>query len=521
MKESIISKPGFLPVSGGHTPSQFEFYETRGRRPHQQDALAWHILPDGALHNLTPEEIGFRLWTCYRQLDQAVVQIRLFSDHGTTASTTVYDGRGNLITATLADAVAFAAVFDRNGRPRGVVRLNQVTHSAADESERKRIAELGGTVVYYLGAQRVNYALAVSRAIGDRSHKPLISSDARIDFHSTDSIRQTIMSRDEALRAQDIGDIKIIVTCDGFTERAKAQTKQEHENYLLNKLTGYHIEQPNMDLSEYLAQAAIRDDSGDNISVSIQTLPAEGQEQFAVLQGVYDGHGGERAAHYVADNIGRLFSAQCELTPGQYATQRFSVMRYPGIFRQDHADYFRSSSAAASSTSAPGPDTDVPHLFSDYDNPGRLGPNEPLAARLLEAITIARNNYVAYHGLSRADKAVRMELNRGQSDGYLSFFRHTASGITIANRWVRQFNDIRLSDDTSVQRLCLLLSHPKTRFFRHSFGSFVMDALRPVLETEGIDVPVDVTREDIPDLIRNIEEECLSEEHEINQSLLR
>ena len=76
------------------------------------------------MSHLTPTQIGYRLWTTYQLLDANLGDI----PDGTTAFTTVYDGKNNLVTATLADAAAFAAVDGADNQLLGVVRLNSITH---------------------------------------------------------------------------------------------------------------------------------------------------------------------------------------------------------------------------------------------------------------------------------------------------------------------------------------------------------------------------------------------------------
>jgi len=125
-----IPKDGNPDVSGQDTTHHFGYYEASNLkyRPSQEDALAWHILSqkeltaEGATKPLTPKEIGHRLWTSYQLLEKPDYR------GGTTAATTVYDGRGNLITAILADAAAFAVIYDKKGDALGVVRLNKTTH---------------------------------------------------------------------------------------------------------------------------------------------------------------------------------------------------------------------------------------------------------------------------------------------------------------------------------------------------------------------------------------------------------
>ncbi|GGI91967.1 PP2C family serine/threonine-protein phosphatase [Legionella impletisoli] len=310
----------------------FGCYEMRGKRKTQEDALVWLTFEENAFASLTPEDIGHRLWTTYQHLH---VSLSPEITAGTTASTTVFDGRGNLITATLADAVSFAAIYDKAGNIHRVIRLNSVTHSPMVPAESDRIKKAGGVVL----DGRVSGILAVSRAIGDNHallRKAGVTSDATIDIHSlSELISNSSISREE------VGSIQIITTCDGFTEKAPEQTKEAHEAYLKAKLT--QIENPSTlseeELSRQLASLALSDDSRDNISVAIQTLTADSLDAGTpFLMGVYDGHGGDGASIHVATKIDEEFKAQYQLSREAYAKQEWSVFQKVEIYNRDHSD---------------------------------------------------------------------------------------------------------------------------------------------------------------------------------------
>ena len=55
----------------------------------------------------------------------------------------------------------------------------------------------------------------------------------------------------------------------------------------------------------------------------------------ALLLGVYDGHGGSAVSSFVANNIGRVFRAQCALTLVQYANDPNSIYQQE-VFIRDH-----------------------------------------------------------------------------------------------------------------------------------------------------------------------------------------
>lgn len=318
---------------GKNDQYQFGYFELSNLdcRDQQEDALAWHVLteneltPTGSSAPLTPKEIGHRLWTSYQLLDKPELI------HGSTASTTVYDGRGNLITATLADATTFAVVYGKKGEALGVLRLNAVTHKPTNENEYQRITNAGGSISW----GRVNGRLAVSRAIGDSPFKASgVCSEANIDITNVKKIAE-----DLHLDPKDIGSMQIISTCDGFTDGAgeRFQTKKDHENYLLGVLK--KIKSPGTlspeKLSKELALQAKIDGSTDNISVAIQTLTLDTP---AFLLGVYDGHAGQNASRYAAQNIGTVFKNQCALSPADYKRQDLSVPNKSSSYKRDNPE---------------------------------------------------------------------------------------------------------------------------------------------------------------------------------------
>ena len=310
---------------------RFGYYETTNFpfREEQEDALAWHVLnqqqltPTDSSVPLTRIEIGHRLWTSYQLLENASLI------GGTTASTTVCDGKGNLITATLADAVTFAAVYNNAGDILGVVRLNSVTHKPTNPEELVRI-QLSGGMVYY---GRVNGSLAVSRAIGDNHLKKSgVCSEAHIDITNTKTIIENLN-----VRPEDVKNIQIITTCDGFTDGAGAnfQSKKDHEDYLLEVLQT--IQSPGKmredKLCAQLVKKAIIDNTRDNVSIAIQTLYTE---TSSFLLGLYDGHGGKDMACHAANNIGRIFTEQCALPLNDYAKQPLSVHTKRAEYKRDN-----------------------------------------------------------------------------------------------------------------------------------------------------------------------------------------
>lgn len=314
--------------TGANKKYKFGYYETMNSefRSEQEDGLAWHVLTQKDLSNnetiLDPIDIAHRLWTTYQALDVITLT------GGTTASTTIYDGKGHLITATLADAAAFAVVYDKNGIPLGVRRLNSETHKLTNPCELDRIQKAGGIVRF----NRINGRLAVSRAIGDLMYKSKgVCSEAQIDIYHVNQIIKELK-----IDPGQVGKIQIITTCDGFTDGAHSEIQEVHEQYLLNCINkiklSYRAEEDV--LAKELVSLAKADGSTDNITVAVQTLI----NNCAILIGIYDGHSGKGASSYVAQNIGVVFKEQCLLSPEAYAKQKLSVIQKKAEYTRDNND---------------------------------------------------------------------------------------------------------------------------------------------------------------------------------------
>ncbi|ASQ45941.1 PP2C family serine/threonine-protein phosphatase [Legionella clemsonensis] len=326
----IISLPGKVDVENENRKYKFGCCEARHARPTQEDALAWCVIDRKKIRHLTPQELGKRLWTTYKQLDEEVNY--LVEKSGTTASTIVYDGQHHLLVATLADAASFIILYDKQGQVVNVARLNSVIHKPNLPAEKERIKKLGGFITYDGNAYRVNGVLAVSRAIGDYAIKgkvaeKLISSNATIDIVNLN----TLLSQNKL-----VDKLQVITTCDGFTDAAGYEaTKSVQESYLANTLANLNDGKPGQktekEIAKYLVQKAKRH-SWDNISVGVQSL-ISGQP---ILLGVYDGHGGNQTARFVAQHVAHTFLDQCLLSSIDYANQNLSTNNNETAYRRDN-----------------------------------------------------------------------------------------------------------------------------------------------------------------------------------------
>ncbi|MGL5741806.1 MAG: hypothetical protein ACRCXC_04295 [Legionella sp.] len=212
------------------------------------------------------------------------------------------------MTATLADSVAFAAVYDRNGKLAGVVSLNKIIHQPNAELERIQIA--GGLI----RNGRVNGSLAVSRAVGDFAYNSaVVCADVSIDIHRLEDIYASI-----GIEPDNVGTVQIITTCDGFTEPlGGTQTKEDQEWWLekcLNEIPNASSLEEH-EIAKMLAIKALIEKSTDNVSVAVQKISPD--KPFMI--GMYDGHGGSGASSYTVANIGDEFDHQCSLDNEAYA----------------------------------------------------------------------------------------------------------------------------------------------------------------------------------------------------------
>ena len=176
--DEVISTPSLERDVGIQKEERgFGLYEMQGLRPTQEDAAMARWYSAHVFAALSAQEIGRRLWTTYKLLNQHCCRPNFA---GSTASTTVYNGQDELITATLGDAVAFAVVYLPNGQVHAVTRLNKVIHHPDDDKE--RFAKAGGVIVAGR-AQGLNGSLALSRALGDYEYSKLgVCDDAHIDI---------------------------------------------------------------------------------------------------------------------------------------------------------------------------------------------------------------------------------------------------------------------------------------------------------------------------------------------------
>ncbi|HAZ7574295.1 hypothetical protein OQJ02_00155 [Legionella sp. PATHC032] len=94
---------------------------------------------------------------------------------------------------------------------------------------------------------------------------------------------------------------------------------------------------------------------------------------------------------------------------------------------------------------------------------------------LQSAVYNAVQNYTNYH--TKSENKNNPKYNRGQGDGFFSFFRHGSFGITTANNLYTSINAKNASLCETIEKLKDFLGHSSRAYHHHSFTSYLADAL--------------------------------------------
>ncbi|MFO9121157.1 hypothetical protein SC870_03140 [Legionella pneumophila serogroup 1] len=94
---------------------------------------------------------------------------------------------------------------------------------------------------------------------------------------------------------------------------------------------------------------------------------------------------------------------------------------------------------------------------------------------LQSAVYTAVQNYTNYH--MKSENKNNPKYNRGQGDGFFSFFRHGNFGITTANNLYTSISGKNATLDETIEKLKDFLGHSSRAYHHHSFTSYLADAL--------------------------------------------
>ena len=312
-----------------------------GKKTEQEDAVVLHILPTetNLVSKFTAKEIGENLNESLAKLDKAAPESKKNTEDekfivGSTVSSTIWTGE-QLITATLGDSLAFAAVYGNDNKFLGVTRLNSQIQSPNNEKEKKRITDLNTKDVDFESPGKVYFkklrtGIGVTGSIGvhplkdlDSPNKSIITSKAVIDIYNLNEVCWNVLQKNYT---NDLT-VRIIIASDGLTERTKPKekskdasktepdepkekiidaSKKDNEDYLRSMLENIKVINEQT-LAKELANKAIDNGSGDNVSVAVMTL--DSKKPF--LGCVFDGHGGKEVSDYLAQQFCPTFYATC------------------------------------------------------------------------------------------------------------------------------------------------------------------------------------------------------------------
>jgi len=149
----------FLGVFDGHGGSKAAQYCA--------DWMSSYIRTDAAY----PYDLGYSMKNAFLQADTDFVATT--QPDGCTACAVTLVGGRRIVCANAGDSRAICVRRDGS-----IVRLSR-DHKPGMPDETRRIAELGGRVIYW-GRWRVEGLLAVSRSVGDASLKPYITAEPEI-----------------------------------------------------------------------------------------------------------------------------------------------------------------------------------------------------------------------------------------------------------------------------------------------------------------------------------------------------
>lgn len=192
----------------------------------------------------------------FNEVEQEVLKVDALQYQGSTAVAVVFheedDGQRTLLSANVGDS---RAILSRSGC---AVDLTH-DHKLSDESERERILSMGEVIKYdYLGGIYRVRNLAISRAIGDRFAKPVVSGDP--------DVKQLPLEED--------GDEFVVLASDGLWD---VMSSQDVVSYIHSELDdarkdGSSIEERRKTMTDLVANEALKRGSSDNVCVALVWL---------------------------------------------------------------------------------------------------------------------------------------------------------------------------------------------------------------------------------------------------------
>jgi serine/threonine protein phosphatase PrpC len=172
-----------------------------------------------------------------------------------------------IVSANIGDS---RAILSRGGVAMDLTR----DHKPDDKYEKERILAMGEEVEWdsYCQISRVKN-LSVSRAIGDRFAKPVVSGEAEIQLFSLDDLPTTNNGKDDCiiLGSDGLWDVMTSQDCVEFVQKRLTPSTAQTRNMSKSELMSQRISR-RKNMSRFLADEAARRGSLDNICVVLVWL---------------------------------------------------------------------------------------------------------------------------------------------------------------------------------------------------------------------------------------------------------
>jgi len=212
------------------------------------------------------------LGAAFDELDDEVLDVDDFQYQGSTA-VAVYvheDSKTNDRTIVSANIGDSRAILSRGSKGVDLTR----DHKPDDKYERKRILAMGETIEWdeYCQVSRVKN-LSLSRAIGDRFAKPVVSGEVEIQLFPLKDLPMEGGEEDDfvLLASDGLWDVMTTQGCVDFVRRRLSPTETQARNMSKGELHRYKISK-RKNMSRIVANEATLRGSCDNICVVVVWL---------------------------------------------------------------------------------------------------------------------------------------------------------------------------------------------------------------------------------------------------------
>jgi serine/threonine protein phosphatase PrpC len=251
-----------------------------GGRNKNEDYINIDALPDFEKLSTVIQKLVLQSWV--NEIQKTLRENNDHANSGTTACVgiTWIDDTGVLhnLTGNLGDSHAHAYILKKSQdeKPHALIEPAtklSVDHKPADDSEKARIINEGGSVIF----GRINYSLNLSRALGDLELSPLVSDELTFE-----ELTHTFEPNEKVI---------FFYACDGTDSAMKKDAFQAEllKNNSIGETTGN------------ILKLSLNTDARDNTSFTILSFEQTNKATTPIFSAIYDGHGGEYTAKLVSE----------------------------------------------------------------------------------------------------------------------------------------------------------------------------------------------------------------------------